>query len=138
MPLPRRHIERMHKELRDHEERLSYLRDQISRLSEEAAAHETIIRLGRDERLIGMLGDIYDDESLVIELTDNADKFLHQKGIQLPARAQLEVSTRDKHTILSLRFAEDRWSYSCVWDPANGFSLVQHTLPPDRQNEASE
>ena len=58
MSLPSSHTKRLHVELRGHEERLVFLQDQISHMSAEAAAHETIIQLGRNDRIMRALGDI--------------------------------------------------------------------------------
>jgi hypothetical protein len=66
MPLPKSQLRRLDRDLRIHEERLEFLRDQIARQSDEAPAHEQISALGRDERILDALGEIYENPDTVL------------------------------------------------------------------------
>jgi hypothetical protein len=129
MSLPRAHIERLHRDLRIHEARLEHLRDQVAHLEEEAAAHEMVIALGRDDRLIDALGELYEDATAIGARSEDPGAFLRSRDIELPNGAQIEMSSSSESRAISVRLTTGRWVYSCVWDSADGFSLKHHTIP---------
>lgn len=124
MPLPRAHIERLERDLRVHEERLEHLRGQIARLSDEAEAHETIIRLGRDACVLSALGELH-DRAEAARGDEAPAEFLRSRDVELPAGAQVDWGGDGEAAAIAMRLAVGEWDFTCVWDRAEGFSLRQ-------------
>lgn len=132
MPLPKSQLRRLERDLRVHEERLEFLRDQIARLSDEAAAHEKISGLGRDRRILDALGEIYENPAAARQSVD-AGEFLRSRNVELPAGARAEWNGSADRPTLSVRLSIAEWEFSCVWDAVEGFSVKQHQAPPPDQ-----
>jgi hypothetical protein len=126
MSLPRSHLRRLEQDLRVHEDRAGHLRQQIGLLEQEAAAHERIVRLGRDGRILAALGELSADPDLVDRLSADPAAFVHERSIELPAGARVEALRDEGRTTVSVQLEDAGRSYSCVWDSADGFALVQH------------
>lgn len=126
MSLPKSHLDRLYEDLRVHEVRLDHLRDEISRLSAEASAHETIISLGRDDQIIEVLGEMSEDIASAKTVTADPEKFFRGKNIQLPEGAQLNATSDGNRTVITVRLPlANLGEFTCIWDSVDGFSLGQ-------------
>jgi hypothetical protein len=146
MPLPQSQLRRLDQDLRAHEKRLqqlrrqlstwknedqlNYFRRQIPHLVEEAAAHKTIVQLGRDARVITALGAVHDGTISVETIIANPDTFLRRRGIEFPKGGKLEVAFHEGRASVSVRLNHGGWDYSMTWNSVSGFSLIQHSVPP--------
>jgi hypothetical protein len=129
MPLPRTHVDKLEEELAAHERRLEVVRERIANLSEEAFAHELIIRLGRDATLMRALAQARDEAGVAKELTRDPETFFRVRNIELPDGARLAARDADGTLEVSMRIGHGGWDYSCGWHAGEGFSLVQHAIP---------
>ena len=71
MPIPREHLEQLKTQLGEHESRLETLRLQITALEAEAAAHEMMLRLGRNPELLRALNELHDRPELAASLAED-------------------------------------------------------------------
>jgi hypothetical protein len=125
--LPRTQLRHLARDLRAHEERLQHLRTQISRMDDEARAHERILELGRDERLLAALGELSGEPRLLDRLEADPATFLRERGIDLPPESRIDVERTDDRIVASVRVVAGPWEFSCVWDSASGFGLFEDT-----------
>jgi hypothetical protein len=117
-------VRKLRKDLQVHEKRLEHLREQISRLAEEAAAHESILQIGKDERVLKAVEDLTDPK-VVGEMQRDHKGFLQRRHIELPEGAQVDFRAKSDRTTVSVHLNQGQWKYSCVWDSLDGFSLIQ-------------
>jgi hypothetical protein len=129
VPLPRAHVEKLEEELVAHEQRLAVLTERIERLSQEAAAHQLIIELGRNRELINALDEVHGERKLCRELSVDPGAFFRKRGIDLSAQGDLAAQEHDGLVAISLRSRRAGWDFSLMWDTADGFSLAQHAVP---------
>jgi hypothetical protein len=134
MPLPASHIRALKRDLRAHEERLTYLHGQIAHFSEEARFHENLIELGRDQRILLALDELASNPDLVDELAADKAAYARRRGIDLPESAELEVEPRRGGAMVLLHFKHGGWDYSCMWDSEKGFTVE----PADTEDTASD
>jgi hypothetical protein len=132
MPLPPTQIDSLEEELAAHEQRLKVLRERIAYLTEEAYAHELIIRLGRNATLIEALAQAHDKPVVAEELIRDPQTFFRSRSIDLPDGARLAARDAEGTLEVSMRTGHGGWDYSCVWDASQGFSLIQHAIPGHR------
>jgi hypothetical protein len=129
MPLLETHVDKLEEELAAHEQRLEVLRERIANLTEEAYAHELIIKLGRNATLIEALAQAHDERAVAEELVRDPQTFFRYRRIDLPDGARLAARDADGTLEVSMRIGHGGWDYSCVWRADEGFSLVQHAIP---------
>lgn len=123
MPVPTSHIRALKRDLQAHEERLIFLRGQIAHFSEEARFHETVLELGRDQRIIQALDELATRPDLIDELAADKAGYAKRRQIELPESAVLDVEGRQGSTRVLLRFKHGGWAYSCLWDSEGGFRV---------------
>jgi len=63
MPIPEGRLRRLEEDLSAQERWLRTLQRHIARLQDEALAYEMILALGRDQRLLGVLENLYGKHS---------------------------------------------------------------------------
>jgi hypothetical protein len=135
MPPPKSQLRRLDQDLRVHEERLEFLRDQIARLSDEPAARERISGFGRDGRVLDALGASMRARRRCKGV--DAGGFLLSRDVELPAGARADWDGSDERPAPSVRLSIGEWEFFCVWDAAEGFSVKQHQTPLPDQAERS-
>jgi hypothetical protein len=123
MSIPASHLRKLRKDLEGHAKRLDHLREQISRLAEEASAHESILKIGRDERVLKAVNDLT-DPNVASEMKRDQKSFLRQRGLGLPEGSEVDVRRKADRTTVSVQLTQGPWKYSCVWDSEDGFSVT--------------
>lgn len=141
MSLPPSQLRRLNRDLRVHQTRLSHLTAQIERLAEEAGAHETIVSLGRDPRVLDALAAIHRDPPRSGDLEGTTpEEYLRAKGVELPDGSRVSLSADGRRTRIALHLTHGRRDFACVWDSEEGFSLAQDrpTAPPPASPETED
>lgn len=136
MPLPSEHIRRFEHDLRIHERRLAFLRNEVDRFTGEAEARELILQLGRDLRVLGLVQDIQslmDDtgeglDAMVMSLRAEPEAVLGRASVELPAGWSVRIDDLDDRLVVGIDLTVSSWRLSCEWDSIGGFRLVQHNV----------
>lgn len=134
MPLSKTHLAQLRKDLAVHQARLDFLRQQIAIFSDEAAAHASILAIAQDSRVLAALQEISSDPGLAVRLAQDSGAFIRERGIALPAGADVTVKHEGDRTSISAAMRHGPWRYACVWDSREGFLLSQ---PDDAQRPSS-
>lgn len=140
MPLPSEHVRRLEHDLRIHERRLAFLHGEVDRLTSEAAAHELILQLGRDLRVLGFVEDIQslmEDtgeglDEMLLSLRAEPEAVLGRASVELPAGWSVRVDDLDDRLVVGIDFTASSRRLSCQWDSVDGFRLVQHDVDGHR------
>lgn len=121
MPLPAEHISRLREQLNEHEERASFLREQLNLLQRELHAHELLLRLGRDHRVLSLLNRFYDDRDQVREASPNLVSYARAQGLTLPEDLRFLVRGGESVTVEAI-YSDDVFGFRASWDSGKGFS----------------
>jgi hypothetical protein len=95
MPIPEGQLRRLKEDLSAQERWLRTLQRHIAALQDEASAYEMILALGRDQRLLEVLEDLYDEPELFEPAAAEPRAFFEERGIRLPVDATLAVKTEN-------------------------------------------
>jgi hypothetical protein len=125
MPLPPEHLEQLETALRQHEERLHSLQEQIGLLQQEALIHEKMIGLGRQPKFMAALNDAYDEPGLMQRIADDADAYARRYGVVLPEGLVVEAPVNSEGTRLFAYLREGGLEYGVQWDHADGFGVIE-------------
>lgn len=136
MPLPLQHVHSLRRDLRIHERRLAFLHDQVDRLGREAVAHELILQLGRDPRVLALVEEIHsqmDDsggvrDEMLQSLRNEPEAILGRSGVELPAGSTVRIECVGDRVVVGVDFIASSRRLSCEWDSADGFRLIQHDV----------
>jgi hypothetical protein len=130
MPIPADQLERLQEGLAEHVERAESLRRHIADMEAEAEAHEAIVRVGQDERLLEALGELYDDPELAKRISEDPDGYAREKGIELPPGAEIRVAGDGSRAGAHIQHGP--FGFELVWDRRRGFSVSTESRPaPD-------
>jgi hypothetical protein len=124
MPLPERHLIQLRELLRDHEERLAFLRGQVSEISREIRAHELILSLGQNVTILSVLGDFMESPDAAVEASQDPTTYARQRGIELPEGIEVSIFTDETDVIVSVTSHDDgTHPFVALWHRRDGFSL---------------
>jgi FCD domain len=135
MPLPQQQLQRLSVDMQNHERELQDLEANPHKndpsVQAEIEFHQTILRVGRNEKLLASLGEIYDNPNLIDQLASNPDAFLQSRGIQLPSGATKIVASKPtpQSAVAAINFHIARFHFSLEWSTQSGFTIRQ--LSPD-------
>jgi hypothetical protein len=120
MPLPKGHLRKLDQDVAVHEKRLQALEASIRAQQVEAEVHRTVVKLGRDPRLLAVLGDLHDDEELARRAAEDPISLAKEHGVDLPAEAEIEV--RGSGDVRAVFPAAHLW-FEARWKRDEGFSI---------------
>jgi hypothetical protein len=124
VPLPKQHLDRLKKELTGHDRRASELKESLLLQQEEVRVHETVVRLGRDTKLLAALGELHDDPLLAGKIQGDPLKHFESKGVALPQGAEVVVADASPgSTRVEARLTQGPYRYKVSWARAKGFTL---------------
>jgi hypothetical protein len=132
MPVSRPQLDRLAKELIGHERRATELRESIRLQQDELKVHETVLRLGRDDRLLAALNELHDQQDLFQDISTDLRGHFASKGVEVPEGAEIEVSG----TRLLAHMQQGPYRYKAIWDRTSGFS-VEVVSAPSRPTETT-
>jgi hypothetical protein len=126
MALPKDQIANLRGRLKNHLERIRELKKQISSLETESKAHQTIVTLMGDKKVLALLGELFDDRAKAKSLAGKELNFVKQAGITLPPKSKLTFFDGPND---SLRIRLDvpnsgGMPYYIQWDSLMGFGPV--------------
>ena len=135
MSLPEEHLDWVREGIAGHERRIAQLREGVRLAEEEASFHEVLLDLGRNDRLIEAIGELYDDTDLTSRFARDPLGYCREEDILLPEGVTLTVSAVDKEKGRSARLAVDvrygAWAMEIVWDPEDGWFASPATGPAE-------
>jgi hypothetical protein len=137
VPIPREHLEQLKTQLGEHESRLETLRLQITALEAEAAAHEMMLRLGRNPELLRALNELHDRPELAASLAEDPRSFFEQRRVEVPAGAIVTVTTDHGQPAVEARFKNPPFDYGVGWSRVDGFYLIAAAEPPSLRDTPS-
>jgi hypothetical protein len=132
--IPATHLKRLEADLSAHESWLTTLRRQIEGLEAEAAAHEMMLRLGRDRELHRVLDELHDQPKLGRRIAEDPRSFLEERGIEVPEGAVVTVTTDLDGPTIEARFCNVYLEYGIGWSRTEGFYSIaapEPSEPPD-------
>ena len=136
MPIPEDHLQRLEENLLAQERWLRTLRQHIAGLQDEVLAYEMILALGRDQRLLRVLGDLCDQPELFDEAAGDPRAFFQERSVPFPDDATLTVKTvtvnrGPRQYTVEARFVTATLKYGVGWSPRVGFYVISEALSAD-------
>ena len=131
MPLPKNQIDELQEQLHFHKERLNFLRVQASAMEREIRAHEAILALAGQERILAFLGELADSARAVKAASPDPLSYARQRGVVLPDGIQLSIDIADEDVTVRVTYTDEVYPFVAAWDRSHGFSL-QRLLPPSQ------
>ena len=140
MPIPEDHLQRLEEDLSAQEHWLRTLRRHIAGLQDEVLAHEMIVALGRDQSLLGVLGNLYDRPELFERASNEPRAFFVERSVRIPDDAAVTVKTVTVNRDLQRRAVEARFvtaalKYGVGWSPNSGFYVISESPGTDAEGE---
>lgn len=128
MPLPQQQLDQFNVDLQRHEEELAGLQNSPQAnqpdVRDEIAFHETALKIGRDQKLLTALGEMYDTPALIDQLAGDPQTFVHSRGIQLPTGGSIITSRRDPQSpVVGVDYHIGRYYYGFRWSMKGGFGV---------------
>jgi len=122
MPIKADQLHRLDRDLKVHESTVLDLRKQISILEEQLAAHEWIIRIGRDEKVLAILSDLADNPESAQSLEGRELEVARSHDIQLPEGATVSITSDSASVTIFLEAMNHTFPFTLRWHSAEGFS----------------
>jgi hypothetical protein len=110
---------------KSHEKRLSDLRSLIRFAEEEAALHEALLELAKNDRLLEILDRRYADTEFAAEFDADPRACLEREQIDLPEGVELIRTGEDSSSAprLAAMVYRGPWEVRVEWDDDSGFSV---------------
>jgi hypothetical protein len=123
MPIPLEQLQQLREDLKAHEERADELRRHIADMQAEAEVHETIVRLGRDERVMNALGELHDRPEQGKGIANDPHGYFRQKGVELPPGTTLRVPKAERESLaVEADLQHGPFKFRLAWERGRGFS----------------
>jgi hypothetical protein len=120
MALPSEHLAGLRASIESHEQRLAELRDNIRLAEEEAAVHEALLALARDERLIEAVAQVHDDPDS--RFARDPLGHCREESIPLPDGVSLNPVDRKTPNRITANIRRGDWDVEIAWDREHGFA----------------
>jgi hypothetical protein len=135
MPLPTPQLVALRGGINGHERRLARLREFIRLAEEEAAVHEALLALARNDRLLAAFGDLHEDAGLTSRFARDPQGYCRQEHIRLPEGVTLHPAERVEASVrLTGLLRHGAWEVEFTWDQEGGFSATpRNELPVELQ-----
>lgn len=129
MPIPEEHLQRLEENLSAQERWLRTLRRHVEGLQDEVSAYEMMLALGRDQRLLRALEDLYDRPELFEQAADDPRAFFEERSVRVPEGATVTVKTvivnrGPRRYAVEARFVTATLNYGVGWSPRAGFHVI--------------
>jgi hypothetical protein len=125
MPLPREQLRRLAANLEAHEHRIAELHKQIKLIEDEIGAHQTMIDIGRNQRVLEKLGELHERPDLAKRIEGREAEEADEARISLPPGARTTVRQIDPHTVqVEMVTTSGEYSYRVIWNSQEGFSAA--------------
>jgi hypothetical protein len=140
MPIPEEHLQRLEENLSAQERWLRTLRRHVEGLQDEVSAYEMMLALGRDQRLLRALEDLYDRPELFEQAADDPRAFFEERSVRVPEGATVTVKTvivnrGPRRYAVEARFVTATLNYGVGWSPRAGFYVVAEPPSADVAGE---
>ena len=134
MAIPENHLQRLEENLAAQQRWLHTLRRHIDGLQDEVSAYETMLALGRDESLLRVLEDLYDQPELFERASDDPRAFFEERSVRVPDNATVTVKTvtvnrGSRRYAVEARFVTATLNYGVGWSPRAGFYVIADDPP---------
>lgn len=123
MPVPQRHLLRLEEDSAGRAQWLHTLRRTISYLQDEVRAHEIILKIARDERVLRLLDDFADGSDIANDLSSLFQDEMTESG---DGSTPILISDSENRRI-EIRFECGTIRFGLAWARESGFQL---TRPP--------
>ena len=124
MPVPQNQLDQLNAGLQDHDKRLASLEATQTDISSEIEVHNIVLQVGRDPKVLAMLGDVHDNPALADQIKSDPQGFVQSRGIQLPPGATITANMPTPHSaVVSADYHIGRFQFSLQYDKDKGFSL---------------
>ncbi len=101
----------------------SILKATLADISSEIEVHNTGLQLGRDPKVLAMLGEVHDDPALADQIKSNPQGFVQSRGIQLPPGVTITANRpTPQSAMVSANYDVGRFRISLQYDKDKGFS----------------
>jgi len=135
MPMPGQQLTWVRNALADHERRLAQLRRGIRLAEEEIAFEEILVSLARNDKLLDMVVELFDDASLAVEVARDPLGHCRAKGVELPHGVTLGGEFAEEADVQSVKLTAlvtyGNWAMEIVWDSVSGLSATPPLGPPE-------
>jgi hypothetical protein len=128
VPVPAEQVAALDHSVQVHERRLAELREVLRYAEEEAAVHEALIALARNERLIAAAGEYCDDANLVSAFAADPHGRLQHEGIALPEGVTFHAISKDEPASrMAAQVRCGAWTVEVGWERERGFFAILDT-----------
>lgn len=126
MPIPASQSQQLDADLKAHELRQQFLSGQIQIYQQEVTVHQTIIALGRNQKLLQLCDDLYDHPEKAGQIASDPMTYFTQNGVLFPSGTTIAVVDTDPTTTaVEASIQQGSFSYTARWDRKQGFSVRQ-------------
>jgi hypothetical protein len=127
VPLPEHQINALREGTESHESRLTVLNNVIRLATEEAAFHQALVDLARNERLASAISDYYDGKPEASQFGIDPTEYCRRESIMLPEGVTLEPIIRHEGNGLVANVHRGAWEFEISWLPDRGFTSMLNT-----------
>jgi hypothetical protein len=120
--IPSQHVARLEQDLREHERMEKELEARRANLDSEIQAHQLVLALGRNKKVLDALAEVAGDPQLTDEINRDPQAFAKARGIELPAGLKVHSESRPRLRVEAASVTGNL-NVTLVWDAADGFSL---------------
>jgi hypothetical protein len=120
MPIPDSHLRKLEKELLGHDKRLQALEASIRAQQIEAEMHRMVVKLGRNEKLLALLGHIRENPQLARRAEEDPHALAAERGLELPEDTSFRIDTEGTARI---ELSAGHLRFELILDQRTGFSL---------------
>ena len=125
MAIPEEQLRKLDASLWEHEVWMKVISRSVHAMEAEAQVHETLLNLGRSQKVRDALGRIYDDPRAAKPLMDNPIAFFRSQGVDLgQIDADVTVGAASDENVLEMRVRQGSMNYKVAWHRTDGFMLM--------------
>jgi hypothetical protein len=130
VPIPQKHVKQLKVDLQSHDEELKELEASSQSkpdIRERIQLHKTILKVGRDHKIMEALDELYDKPELTSQLAEDPEAFTTTRGIQLPPGATkiVVLSPPSQPLVVGVDFSLGATDFRLEWSAQSGFSVRQ-------------
>jgi hypothetical protein len=97
------------------------LKSQRELIEQEIGRRGAVLALGRDQRILDVLGELLDNPDLAREASRDPKVFARERGLELPATMDLDLEVREDRINLLVTYYDDFAPFTLTWTN-EGFS----------------
>jgi hypothetical protein len=92
-------------------------------IEQEIGIREALIALGRDPRVLDILGELAGNPDLAREAARDPRAFASDRGIEVPTNMALELDAEDERVTLRVTYYDELAPFVLMWNSEDGFSM---------------